>query len=366
MLLPTNNNRIRPTGRRQYRTSNRLHICSIIVVLLPLLAYKVAAELRGDSFERKSYSTTPSNWVDFSFDASSRSDQGIVIVDDTIGRRSAHPEVKWRNLGTGSHVSIGISDMIMGKGKGKGGSSSKASSSSSKGSSDCNNIFAHDSGDSGKGGKGKGGGRGGRGSGSSSSKSGNTGKGGYSGKGSRGSGSKGGCNDDIDAPTPTSSGDGFPSPTPPAVPGFPIFSEEPVAPSNPTRSPSTTDTESPVMVPTPIREPTSDGRCTVGSDGLFGSQLGLSEETEFAYQATVNPSVTAAELDLDILQRVERAMAPLVLEQLFNRCSPSDGSATERMTGQRLRKLQSAEIEGWSTKPSDIVIQDGKFQEFDI
>ena len=312
---------------------NRKYVSSMMLLVLPLLSGPVFADLRGESVKKRSHSTIPSTWSDFSLEASGN-DRNIVIVDDTVREY----DERSRMLGTGSHINIGISGMIMGKGKGKGGSSSKGSSASKSSGSDCN-IFAKESGK----GKGKG-------------------------------GSKGGC---YEAPSPTLPGYEVPSQSPPPqdspsqtppsqtppVPGFPIFSEAPFEPTAPTLAPGGgSSTEPPANNPTPNREPTPNGpRCTVGSDGLFGSQLGLSEETEFAYQTTVTLSVTPAELDVDILPILETAMAPLVLEQLFSRCSSSESSATERSTGQWLRKLQVAEIEGWSTRPKDVVIQNGKF-----
>ena len=194
-------------------------------------------------------------------------------------------------------------------------SSSKKGGKGGKGSSKGDNIFSHKS--------------------SGSSKSG-------------GGGSSG--DDDDQLPN-----DGRPTPSPDGTPTLP---------TRPTPSPDTPT--QPTPAPGPGRDPTDGGgsptdgfpepKCSVSSEGLFGSQLGLAEETEYFYQATVVPSVTAAELNLDILGRVEDLMAGFVLSGLFARCSDIEAQPSKRLR----RVLQDAgNIEGWDLRPRDTVVEGG-------
>jgi hypothetical protein len=121
---------------------------------------------------------------------------------------------------------------------------------------------------------------------------------------------------------------------------------------------------------------------------LFGEQLGLAEVTDFAYQATVIPSVTTAELNLDILGKVESSMGDLFLAQLFDQCSiDANPPVQSKMVSEvqqesstkgwfdprnkndngggrqrrQLRFLQgtSGGLGGFSTRPRDTVVEGG-------
>jgi hypothetical protein len=180
-------------------------------------------------------------------------------------------------------------------------------------------------------------------------------------------------------PLPTS---GFtlppgPVPTPPPL-GFPTQPTlPPVSRPGPSPTPQPTVPLPPIVrqpTPTPGREPptlapvTPTGpteppapKCSVGSDGLFGSQLGLAEETVYYYETIVTPTVTADELNLDILGRVENLMAGLILERLFARCAPEVNVRSYFLKSNLRRILQNAEtIEGWSLRPLDAVLDGGK------
>jgi hypothetical protein len=162
------------------------------------------------------------------------------------------------------------------------------------------------------------------------------------------------------------------TPTPPPL-GFPTQPTQPTQPTlppvmRPAPTPDTPTTPIPTVSPgTPTEPPSSPGstdpQCTVGSDGLFGSQLGLAEETVYYYETIVTPTVTADELNIDILSRVENLMAGLILERLFARCAPE---ATTRSNLSLIRNnlrrvLQDTQtISGWSLRPRDSVLGGGK------
>jgi hypothetical protein len=152
----------------------------------------------------------------------------------------------------------------------------------------------------------------------------------------------------ISSPTPQ------PTPGPTVPPGTPTRAPSP----QPTPTPGTEASSSPTS-PTDTATPL----CVVGSDGLFGRRLGLAEEeTEFYYEATVTPLVTATELNVDILSRVEDLMAGLILERLFDRCAPETTTRSNILLKGNLRRiLQDAQtIEGWSLQPRDTVLEGGK------
>jgi hypothetical protein len=162
------------------------------------------------------------------------------------------------------------------------------------------------------------------------------------------------------------------NPTPPPL-GFPTPAQPMPTPTRaPTRAPTPGPTVQPGMptiapVP-PVREPptlspvATGPRCSVGASGLFGSQLGLSEDTVYYYETIVTPTVTADELNLDILTRVENLMAGLILELLFDRCAPETSSRSIFLLQGHLRRiLQVAQkIEGFSLRPRDAVLEGGK------
>lgn len=165
------------------------------------------------------------------------------------------------------------------------------------------------------------------------------------------------------------------------------------SPNTPTLAPAST---APVPEPPSNREPPSlapganpppssvEPRCTVNDNGVFGSQVGFSEEITFAYQVRVIPSVTAAELNLNALNSVETSMGDRILERLFDQCVPitsgiqrsSDetGGYGPPRNGNRergyiygsggraryLRALQLNDLEGFSTRPRDTVADGGK------
>jgi hypothetical protein len=131
--------------------------------------------------------------------------------------------------------------------------------------------------------------------------------------------SKGIGEGDNSAPVPSPT----PSPSPVSEP-----SEHPlIPPSNP--------------VPTRPRPGSGDppagiddeALCSTDSSGLYGSQLGFAEVSEYSYQVTTIPSVTAEELDLFVLSNVEEALARGVLQQLFEECNPSTTTTTSVSRG---------------------------------
>ena len=125
-------------------------------------------------------------------------------------------------------------------------------------------------------------------------------------------------------------------------------------------------------------------RCTFGSDGTFGAQIGLAQEIDFIYQTIVIPSVTSTELNRDILNNIEIAMGDQALERIFDQCSLAavsqsrmhqkrsqeiehpwnwkgsvDSSGNRRMRS--LRTLQGQdEMTGISIRPRDTVIEEGE------
>lgn len=79
------------------------------------------------------------------------------------------------------------------------------------------------------------------------------------------------------------------------------------------------------------RTPPADGtfRCTTDEEGLYGSQVGFAGVTEYYYQLSTIPSVTAEEVDRSILGSIERVMAGGILERVFQQqCSPLDNDGT--------------------------------------
>jgi hypothetical protein len=364
------------SSRSRRPPSSRL-IRSLWLLAIALLACTVAAESRRrDPFHRRSH-VSLSGWTTFQNEKYIRTtrqaaevllhdnEKGFIDTSSAAVQRHATTR-SGRMLGTSigiSGVAHGKSKKAKGKGKGKGGSS-----------------------------KGKGKGHGSKSSKGSKSKS-KSSKGSHKCSDGKGNG-KGKGNGDYypDDYSDDCSDSTIDEPTKAPVHGFPVLSPAPQGPSRPnlpslpTRVPLPTKSPSPTVVNgAPEKSPTNTGptirepsmvvpsepsppsslapRCNVGSDGLFGSQLGLAEVIEFSYQTTVTPSVTAAVLELEILSLVEKAMAPFVLEKLFERCKPVESSVTTQSrenNGRRLRRLQASEILGWSTEPRDMVLSGGK------
>jgi len=124
---------------------------------------------------------------------------------------------------------------------------------------------------------------------------------------SKGSGKGFNYDDDYVYPTPhpTKSPTG-PTPLTPAPVG---------GPTQPTMSPDSgrNNTPNPTSRPTEPKQPV----CSVNSNGLYGQKLGLSSEFRFLYQAQVIPSMTVADLNLDIVPKVEVQMGNDLLPKLF-------------------------------------------------
>eukprot|EP00934_Nitzschia_sp_Nitz4_P003102 Nitzschia sp. Nitz4//scaffold89_size161592//17567//20066//NITZ4_002362-RA/size161592-snap-gene-0.169-mRNA-1//-1//CDS//3329559568//3092//frame0 len=176
--------------------------------------------------------------------------------------------------------------------------------------------------------------------------------------------------------------DGIPhySPTPAPV-ANPSPTQAPVtSPTSPVSTPTQAPTPSPSnSEPTTGREPTTNppvqleptaspvAECPIGSDGSFGSQVGLTEEVTFVYQAEVIPSVTVSEMNLEILNNVETLLGEIALENLFDQCAAtSSSSVSTSSTGTRKhlfrahrRQLQTTQdLTGFSIRPRDTVIED--------
>jgi hypothetical protein len=110
-------------------------------------------------------------------------------------------------------------------------------------------------------------------------------------------------------------------PTNPPAPSLP-----PTQPPGkmPTRLP--TDTPASAIPTTDeIREPPSginqNGRCSPDTAGLYGSQLGFAEVSQYSYQVTTIPSVTVEELNSFVLPNIEDAIVRGVLPQIFESCN---------------------------------------------
>jgi hypothetical protein len=137
-------------------------------------------------------------------------------------------------------------------------------------------------------------------------------------------------------------------------------------------------------------------RCQVAGDGLFGSDVGIAQEFAFDYQTLVIPSVTVPELNIDMLPKLERDMGNEILMRTLPQCSDNPAiteslskSMSEHQSGQQQqarsagnnnenmataryntgtysnvniggRRLQTSEISGFSTRPRDIVDEDGE------
>ena len=141
--------------------------------------------------------------------------------------------------------------------------------------------------------------------------------------------------------------------------GVPTVSQ-PSTPSSPVQAPPS-NREPPTIPPGNTVSPTVSPvvpRCTIGGNGLFGSKVGLSHEEDFAYQMQVIPSVTAGEINLNILPNIEMVIGDRVIERLFPQCSMS--SSGNGGYGSRLRQLQTVQLVGFSTRPRDTVIDGGE------
>jgi hypothetical protein len=339
-------------GRSRRRASSV--ILPLVVLLLPLFlclfveaTYTITRTSAQHSRHRRG------GWVDFTEELQQQEYSDSLTRDGATFDGARQLKSKSESYGHGA--SLGVSSTLNGKGKGKGGSSrsnTKDTKKSNKKSKGGGNIFSY-------------------------SKSGRE-----EGKG------KGGDNygpvmspvaspihepsaqptrDDRTPSAPNAPPQGFPFlPSTPTSP--PVMSpESPVETPRITREPST-----PPPSPTSLPSPTSTlpaTRCSIGSDGVFGSQIGLREEQTFAYQAIVIPSVTAAELNLNILNKVETTMGERVLAGVFDQCgidaiSVQDSKQNRRWSrdynnGRMLRQLQSGTLTGFSTRPRDTVAEGG-------
>ena len=133
---------------------------------------------------------------------------------------------------------------------------------------------------------------------------------------SKGSGKGFSYDDDYVYPTP------LPTKAPTTGPKTPSPAGGPPTPTQPTMAPDSgrNNTPNPTSRPTEPKEPV----CSVKSNGLYGQKLGLSTEFRFLYQAQVIPSVTVADLNLDIVPKVEVQMGNDLLPKLF----PADCRST--------------------------------------
>ncbi|KAL3904948.1 MAG: hypothetical protein SGILL_009872, partial [Bacillariaceae sp.] len=138
-------------------------------------------------------------------------------------------------------------------------------------------------------------------------------------------------------------------------------------------------------------------------NGLFGSDVGIAQEFAFTYQTLVIPSVTVAELNIDMLAALEEDMGNEILMRSLPQCSgdpviteslakemssqynSGGGSAPQQQTrsagnnndnlataryntgtysnvnpGGRRRQLQMDDVAGFSTRPRDVVDQDAE------
>ncbi|KAG7349894.1 hypothetical protein IV203_012491 [Nitzschia inconspicua] len=118
-------------------------------------------------------------------------------------------------------------------------------------------------------------------------------------------------------------------------------------------------------------QPTPDGggtpRCQLSTQGLFGSNVGLSEEFFFSYQTLVIPSVTVGELNIDMLPKLEQDMGEQILTRTFPQCSSGSPTITDSNaevqrsnsqdlpSGQRLLQNAGTGVTGFSTRPRDLV-----------
>ena len=66
-----------------------------------------------------------------------------------------------------------------------------------------------------------------------------------------------------------------------------------------------------------------------------------------------------AELNLDILPKIESLMAQGILAKLFDQCAIDADTAVPERTGLG-RQLQRASLEGLSIRPRDTVIEEGE------
>ena len=142
--------------------------------------------------------------------------------------------------------------------------------------------------------------------------------------------------------------------------------------SRPNQAPATM---APIQIPPSNREPPTVGPqnppptssptqplCRISDDGLFGSAVGLSEELKFYYQVQVIPSVTTSEMNLDVLVILERSIGERVLPRVFDQCLSTTATARAGTNRNRhLRILQGVELQGFSTRPRDTVIDGGKY-----
>jgi hypothetical protein len=332
-----------------------------VLIILPLL-FIVKAELRGDTFQQRQFRR---GWVENSGEI--QLEEHYRLHQRTHDEEEPHIKIV-RQLrsksSSGDAVSIGIAGSMIGK---SSKSSKKSSNKSTKKSGKGDNVFGK-----GKGGKGKGG---------------------------KGSSSDGGggpspisepnvpdTGEDFMPNQPTSPGGPPSGPTTPPSPTGPTITPEPtpITPEQPSESPPSLKeppTIPPAASPTPPpaagppTNPPAGAPRGEFNDGLFGSMVGLAEETEFAYQATVTPSVTKEELDLDVLGKVQTLMGVGILSRIFQQCS-SDAVAQQSKEnqensqskardnknpwGRRLRNLQTGQLEGFSVKPKDFVYDGGK------
>jgi hypothetical protein len=220
---------------------------------------------------------------------------------------------------------------------------------------------------------------------------------------------------DVPVAIPPSS---VPEPIDPApAPSQPSPNEQPTSLARPTNVPVAippSEREPTDPVPAPAGTPTEGNeapnageeipptpevpRCQVSGNGLFGSDVGLAEEFAFTYQTVVIPSVTVAELNIDMLPRLEQDMGDTILTQTLPQCSDESSTtdeslsrsisheSTQQLTSSNNDQLASArydtgsyrnsgstrqrrtlqgdssELNGFTTRPRDVVNEGGAYK----
>jgi hypothetical protein len=132
-----------------------------------------------------------------------------------------------------------------------------------------------------------------------------------------------------------------------------------------------------------VPPPTPATRCSVSSNGLFGADVGIAQEFTFTYQTIVIPSVTVAELNIDMLKSLEDLMGNEIISRTFPQCSNDPGvqeslaksvaspppqqlssssNYNYNSNNRKQRGLQgsgTSSLDGFSIRPRDTVVEGG-------
>lgn len=116
--------------------------------------------------------------------------------------------------------------------------------------------------------------------------------------------------------------------------------------TNPSGHPSTLPSVSPLSA-------LSLQECFVDENGFYGKESGNPTEVNYFYQVRLVPNTTSSDLESDMLDSLEAAIAKKILPNLFQ-----DTCGRFRRHRIRKRSLQQSGISGVSARPSDFVFDE--------